>query len=148
MTAEEFIYSWIENFLSVNNAAFNNLPPCPYAKQAWLFNKVVVIENELPKNYEKLLEKHEVIIYAYNPSDITAEDLYQRSLEITNDNIVALDDHPDNIEQVQDVILNAGKYALLLIQERNKLEHARKILKSKDYYKNWDPKYLEEVLGQ
>ena len=30
-------------FLSVPHPAFNGLPPCPYAKQVWLNNKVKVI---------------------------------------------------------------------------------------------------------
>lgn len=146
MTAQKHIEDWITNFLSITSIQFNNLPPCPYAKQAWTKGKVLVIESQDPKNYDALLEEFEVIIYAYNPSSVTADELYKRCLEISNTEIVALDDHPDNIEQVNGIVLNNGKYALILIQKRDKLEQARTYLKSKDYYKNWTKEYFQEVL--
>ena len=37
---EEDIRKWSHDFLEVPNAKLNGLPPCPYAKQAWLDNKV------------------------------------------------------------------------------------------------------------
>jgi len=38
---EADIRKWSHEFLEVPNAKLNGLPPCPYAKQAWLDNKVV-----------------------------------------------------------------------------------------------------------
>ena len=37
---ERDIRNWSHNFLEVPNEKLNGLPPCPYAKQAWLDNKV------------------------------------------------------------------------------------------------------------
>ena len=37
---ERDIRNWSHNFLEVPNVKLNGLPPCPYAKQAWLDNKV------------------------------------------------------------------------------------------------------------
>jgi len=37
---EQDIRNWSHNFLEVPNAKLNGLPPCPYAKQAWLDDKV------------------------------------------------------------------------------------------------------------
>ena len=37
---ERDIRNWSHNFLEVPNAKLNGLPPCPYAKQAWLDDKV------------------------------------------------------------------------------------------------------------
>ena len=143
---EKDIENWILNYLSIPSETFNNIPLCPFAKQAWLSKKVLVLDT-LPQNIKELLQNYEVIIYALNPNDITAEDLFNLAVSLSDDVIVALDDHPNHQEKVGDVVLNNGKYALLLIQERKKLEHARQILKSKGYYNNWDPEYLEEVLG-
>lgn len=146
MTLNFFIEKWILETLSIPNEAFNNVPICPFAKQAWISRKVLVVDT-LPQNIKELLQTYEVVIYALNPKDITAEDLSNLAISLSDDSIVALDDHPDYEEKVDNVILNNGKYALLLIQEREKLEHARKILKAKGYYSNWDSEYLEEVLG-
>lgn len=38
---EQDIRTWSKEFLEVPSAKLNGLPPCPYAKQAWLDNKVV-----------------------------------------------------------------------------------------------------------
>jgi len=143
----EDIRNWIFETLSVPNPIFNNLPACPYAGQAYNQKQVLVIESLCDIDFIQLLNEYEVIIYATDPKKITAEQLFNLSQTISNKTIVALDDHPDHEEKVGDVILNNGKYALLLIQNRKKLEHARKILKHKGYYKNWDEEYLDEVLS-
>ena len=33
---------WISKTLSIPNSTFNHLPPCPYAKKAWMEDKVEV----------------------------------------------------------------------------------------------------------
>ena len=42
--------------------------------------------------------------------------------------------------------LNQGSYALILLQEAEKLQKAREILKKKQYYKNWTKDYLNDVV--
>ena len=59
---------------------------------------------------------------------------------------IALEDHPDHIEQVDDLIFNQGEYAIVLVQEAEKLNKARKILQKQNYYKNWPKEYLEDVV--
>jgi len=147
MSLHSDIEKWITDTLSIPSEIFNNLPMCPYAKQAWFSHKVLILDSENNEDLLKLLQKYEVIIYAYNPKEVTPEELYTKCKKISNDNIVALDDHPDYKESVQDINLNNGKYALILVQERAKLDQARKILKSKGYYKNWSNNYLKEVLS-
>jgi hypothetical protein len=147
MNLKDYIADWIVSYLAVPSSAFNNLPPCPYAKQAWLDNKVYITADSVGAEYKQLLDRYEVIIYAFDPKEISSEDLSNLAASLSDEKIVALDDHPDHEESVGDVILNNGKYALLLVQERTKLNKARKILKSKGYYDSWSPQYLNEVLS-
>jgi len=142
---EESIKEWIFEKLSTPHPVFNNLPACPFAKQAYKQDKVLIVESIVDLDFTTLLSQYEVIVYATDPHNITAEELYNLCLSISNNTIVALDDHPFHEEKVGDVILNNGTYALLLVQERKKLEDARKILKSKGYYDNWSKEYLQEV---
>ena len=146
MEAESHIKEWIFNILSKVNSDFNNLPPCPFAKQAYLQNKILILESFNNENLEQLLNDYEVIIYALNPSEISAEELYNKASSLSNNTIVALDDHPSYEEKVGNTILNNGRYALILVQQRDKLEQARHLLKSKGYYNNWDDEYLRSVL--
>lgn len=155
------IEHWIYNFLSIPSATFNKLPPCPYAKKAWLDNTVkthwlsnefdiVLLINAEIENYTYHWPKNmEVVILGFDYNRITAADLS----EIINSTkpmldkrgYIALEDHPLDPEEVQGVNLNQGDYGLVLLQEKNKLQTARDWLETKGYYKNWSSEYKQEV---
>jgi len=44
ITIADDLRSWSKHVLEVPSAHLNGLPPCPYAKKAWLDNKVKVIQ--------------------------------------------------------------------------------------------------------
>lgn len=149
-TVKQDLESWINDVLSVAHPSFNLLPPCPYAKTAWDENRVdVVLDDPLTHFDPSLLELRDVIVYVFDPAEITVEELYDLAVELNHryPTTVALDDHPLYKETVDDVVLNQSQYALILVQHRDKLEHARNILEAKGYYQHWDPKYLAEVWG-
>ena len=58
-----------------------------------------------------------------------------------------MEDHPQLVEKVKDVVLNQGKYILMFCQNRTKLKTFEDRLRKTDYYKNWSSKYEEEVTG-
>ena len=45
MVSKEDLENWIVETLSKPNPIFNNLPPCPYAKKAWLDGKVLICDD-------------------------------------------------------------------------------------------------------
>lgn len=158
---ESSIDDWIQNFLSKPSKTFNNLPPCPYAKKAWLDNSVLThwldgsfeldvwIRAEI-ENYTYHWPKgKEVVILGFDYDRITADELSNIIDEtkpmLDKRGYIALEDHPLDVEEVQGIKLNHGKYALVLIQPKEKLETARLWLEKKDYYKNWTSKYKQEV---
>ena len=51
---EKEIEKWIMEVIAKPNKIFGNLPPCPYAKKAWLDGKVKVIEDSFTFDYDKL----------------------------------------------------------------------------------------------
>lgn len=150
-SASKHIEDWILDFLSKPNSAFAGLPPCPYARRAWLDGKVVVHEI-LPSNIKDALEftlnhfpeDKDVVLFCMDPKLITAEELY--SLAVSTTDYIILDDHPDQVEQVDGVLLNQGTYAILFVQRRSELERARKELAQTDYYRNFDEEYKQDVL--
>ena len=147
---------WISKTLSIPHKTFNNLPPCPYAKKAWMEDKVEVCAfDSWVDAYSTLLTREydfsntEVIIFAFPSEDITPFQLSSMLEKATatwgKDHIVVLEDHPDDLEQVDEFKLNFGKCCLLLIQLRSKLNEARSYLDSKQYYKNWTQEYKDSV---
>lgn len=144
------IEKWIDECLSISSPVFNNLPPCPYAKRAWRDKKVLVLSETINKYKIKVaLDTLDVVIYAFDSDKITPDELYDIANDInqSDQEMVALDDHPLVEEKVEDQILNQGKYALLFIQNRNKLAEARKSLRDLGYYNFWTSDYLKEVLS-
>ena len=158
------IQDWIENFLCKDNIAFNNMPPFPFAKQAMLDDKIVYHELQpihLPmgdyfvaelENFSYHWPKgKEVVVIGTHPQYISSEELSlsverATSIFLKTRGYIALEDHPDAEEKVLDVCVNQGKYALVLLQERDKLQRARKILQKQDYYKYWTEEYYKEVV--
>ena len=59
---------------------------------------------------------------------------------------VVLEDHPELKEEVGGMNLNFGK-PVLFVQNRKKLTEARKFLETKDYYKNFDEEYKNDILS-
>tara|TARA_B100000902_G_scaffold93213_1_gene96391 strand:+ start:2366 stop:2863 length:498 start_codon:yes stop_codon:yes gene_type:complete len=158
---ESSIDDWIKNFLSKPSTIFNNLPPCPYAKKAWLDKSVLThwlddtfeiklwISAEI-ENYTYHWPKgKEVVVLGFDPSRVTPEEL-SKIIDNTKPMLdergfIALEDHPDDPEVVEGIKLNHGTYGLVLIQEKEKLNTARAWLEKKNYYKNWTKEYKKEV---
>jgi hypothetical protein len=91
--------------------------------------------------------RYEVIVYAYNSADwpyarfhTAVEDANQEFL-LSRD-ILALEDHPADVEDVNGVIMNQGKYALVLVQSLSKLNVAAKQMGAKGFYHTWPEEYL------
>ena len=158
------IEDWILNFLSKPNEVFNGLPPCPYAKKAWVDGKVVVqhldnrfdikqwISAELENYTYQWPKGKEVVVLGFDPLSILphqlSEILEHAKPMLSKRGYTALEDHPFEREEVAGVHLNQGTWALVLLQPTEKLVEARAWLESKDYYKNWDPDYKQEVINR
>ena len=158
-TLRASLEDWIYNFLSKQHPTFNNLPPCPYAKRAWAEGNVLVKEIKDPVDYNLTVElsnyayqwpEKDVVIFAFDPTKISAYELtelvenVQRKV-LNNWGLIALEDHPDEAEEIDTVVLNNGEHGLVLLQERSKLEEARKHLDSLGYYKYWPADYKKDV---
>lgn len=155
------IESWILTRLSAKSEVFNGLPPCPYAKSAWLEGKVKTHflddTHEIKRWIRAEIENYtyhwpkgcEVVVLGFNPLHILPSNL-SKILDDSQDILskrgyTALEDHPFEREEVEGVWLNNGEYALVLLQPTEKLVEARAWLEKKDYYKNWDEDYKKAV---
>ncbi|WP_353480130.1 hypothetical protein [Haliscomenobacter sp.] len=147
------IESWIENFVEVPHPALGGFPPCPFARQARLKRTFEVYLGSDPyydlKNRARWgMGNWEVIIYAYDPVEWSCE-LFSASIESANTehllraDLLALEDHPANVENVNGVIMNQGKYALALVQCLSDLNIKAKQMANKGFYHGWPEEYLQ-----
>jgi len=151
------IEDWIKNSLSTPSPVFNMLPPCPYAKKAWLDKKVAVrqcigldVFSMMEGDTWNWTGKRDVIVYGFDPSAMTPAELTKlvdkaNATFLSDRGFVALEDHPDEIEAVEGINFNQGTWALVLLQERSKLNEARQWLEQKGYYNKWPHDYKNEV---
>jgi hypothetical protein len=147
------IESWIENFVEVPHPALGGFPPCPFARQARMKRTFEVYLGADPyydlKNRARWgMGDREVIIYAYDPEEWSHE-LFSASIESANTehllraDLLALEDHPADVENVNGVVMNQGKYALALVQCLSDLNTKAKLMASKGFYHGWPEEYLQ-----
>ena len=149
------ILHWSETFVEVPHPALGGWPPCPFARQARLNHTVQVLIGADPyfdlRNRSRWgMGAHEVIVYAYDPAQWPYS-RFHSAIETANTefllrkDILALEDHPDSVENVNGVIMNQGKYALVLVQSLSKLNTAAKQMGIKGFYHAWPEEYLTEL---
>ena len=154
-TVRQDIEQWIVNFCEVPHPALGNFPPCPYARSARLKQSYDVFLGTDPyydlKNRSKYgMGNREVIIYAYDPKEWSHE-LFSASLDAANReflldaDILALEDHPSDVENVNGVIMNQGTYALALVQSLSDLNAKARLVARKGFYDSWPEEYLQAL---
>jgi hypothetical protein len=159
-TPKEYITSWLKTFVEVPHPYFNDLPPCPYAKQARLKNKVRMVwisDAEPDSNFWTHIEntdfdQYDVLVLITNRSRWSCNEAYNVRCELNKTfdrkDIVVLEDHPDYKEKVGPVDMSNGRYCLLLVQRKSKLNNFSDILKrTTKYYENWSKKELDDVVN-
>jgi hypothetical protein len=149
---------WMTEFVETPNPLLGNWPPCPYARQARVNNKIEfvysphdVITTTVEQNLNKLEDKDVIVVYFDHTMiqpDILAElvKVYNESFLMPR-NYVALEDHPDSIEYVNTIQMNFGECGLLIISKLDMLNDASDKLREKGYYKHWNQEELDSVVS-
>lgn len=152
-TVKHDIEQWIVNFVEVPHPALGGWPPCPYARSARMKKSYDVHVGVDPyfdlKNRARWgMNNKEVIIYVYDPVEWPYE-LFSESLKTANtehllrNDLIALEDHPTDVELVNGVCMNQGTYALALVQSVSDLNGKARVLAEKGFYHNWPEEYLQ-----
>ena len=149
------ILTWVENFVEVPHPALGNWPPCPFARQARLKGTVGIFTGldpyyDLKNRCRWGMNNYEVIVYAYDPKE-WPHDLFSSSLEQANqdfllrNDLITLEDHPDDPEIVNGVSMNQGQYALALVQPLGDLNQRAVGMAKKGFYDAWPEEYLQAL---
>ena len=153
ITVTRDILTWSETFVEVPHPALGGWPPCPFARQARLKGTVGIFIGQDPyfdlESRASLgMQQYEVIVYAYDPTEWTY-DIFSPRLQAANEDfllaadLIVLEDHPTDVEDVNGVIMNQGKYALSLVQSLSDLDRRAQQMSSKGFYHTWPEQYLQ-----
>lgn len=144
---------WLIDFVEQPNSLLNDWPPCPYARQARLSNKIhIVFDSPLEiAKYIDCLVGHDVVVLCFDHTKFSATQVelftkHINSILIWKD-LVVLEDHPDSLELVNGVKMNFGECGLMVLQKLSKLNSAADQLRAKDYYQNWTQENLDDVVN-
>jgi hypothetical protein len=144
---------WLIDFVEKPNPLLNNWPPCPYARQARVNNKIhIVFDSPLAiANYVSFLENYDVVVLCFNHLEFTATqiELFTRHINsiLMSQDYVVLEDHPNTEEFINGVKMNFSECGLMVLQKLSKLNSAADQLQDKDYYHAWSKLNLDEVVN-
>lgn len=155
----EEIKRWIADVLSVPSDHFNGMPPCPYAKQAWVNGKVKVDfggQGKIIRTIDDWPDECDIVIMVV-PDDWKYSDVEdwcdQENEHLAKDDFVVIpfvpgsrveSGQPDEELEDWDPLVEE-EYAMVFIQSLSELETASAHLMSKGYYKNCTEQFMEYV---
>jgi len=146
------IEQWITDFVEVPHPSLGGWPPCPYAKKARL-ERDFEVRLGMDPYYDLVnlardgLGRKSVVIYVYDAQEWNYEQ-FSFSLKEANENyllkqdILALEDHPNDQEIVNGICMNQGTYAMAMCQSVSDLNAKAKHMASKGFYDTWPEEYL------
>lgn len=151
ISIEDDLRDWSKHVLEVPSLHLNGLPPCPYAKKAWLDKKVKVIEcADVLKSslvYTDLLSQYDLIVLA--SFTIPDAGTMQKTIEEYNDTYAKNDlyfmlFHPeygaeeaelDFLYEHEWVSGIEEEYCMVFIQKLSKVDDLSLQLEKQGYYK-------------
>ena len=152
-SSNQDLKNWILDYLSKPNPVFNNLPPCPFAKKAWLDGNVEIKKfvnyDILQENIQDIVGSKVKIFYFEYPLLPRAEKL-KNIVSWLGDKypqFIFYDEHPDTVEQVGDEVVNSGVTAII-VQDRKDLLEKRAELHKTGYYDKWTPEMKERIFDR
>jgi hypothetical protein len=149
------IEKWIVDFVEVPHPALGGWAPCPYARKARLDRDFTIRIGVNP--YFDLMNvardglgSKSVLILVYDPVEFPhqqfASDLKAANEEaLLHNDILVLEDHPEDPEIVNGISMNQGTYALALVQRLSDLNQKAKLVAKKGFYAAWPEDYLQAL---
>ena len=154
--AERYLINWIVKDLSVPHEQLAGLSKCPFARKAYLDNKVrfTSVEGDalavIMSAADAWDDSAEVEVFIL-PDHMSPDSLWSLMDALNQEylprDLVFLDDHVQAPETQLGLSFNNGRYNLLMMQRLSKLDLASRKLKMLGYYANWTKDYLDQVVS-
>ena len=165
------VRKWSELFLEVPNTHLGGFPACPFAKNTWKNNKVLVEVKRKHKWYKSELNSHiKHLDFDVHELLIFCDPYFNYSLEEFQDIIDAYNNwynkkdiffmgfHPENPanEEEQEFLVTPNgdtpvveqglMYSMMLAQKFSQLQEASDKLHKAGYYDKWPKGYYQDVV--
>lgn len=153
--AQQDIMSWLTDFVEQPNAELHGWSPCPYARKARLSREIEIRQGGADVYMDLMhleMGTKTVIAYVYGPERFSAIE-FNDSIRAVNRgflvprNLIAMADHPSDVEQVGNVVMNQGTWAIAFVQALDQLNDAAQLLAKQGYYQGWPEEYLQTLFA-
>jgi len=162
LNVESDLRSWSSKVLEVPNDHLKGLPPCPYAKQAWLQGKVLVLEADdiavdatrcCDEFYD--LGKELVVVASFNIPDLDEFSLFVDELNKDFDRLHCMQFHPDfgaedaELDFLYDNDWDSSldrEYCMIFIQDLRLVVNASDKLQKLGYYDAYPSSEYDELV--
>ena len=159
------ILHWMEKFVETPHPSFGNMPPCPYARQYRVQDKIKIVEaptqtmctpvwETAEQVFETWNDDFEAIIVAranvarqYNSAEAVSVRIKELNDKYRSKDLVALEDHPQDPEEIDGVQMNHGDLILVVIQRLSKINKHSEMLRNGEYYHKWSKENLDDVVN-
>jgi hypothetical protein len=155
------LLDWSSDVLSKASPHFNDLPPCPYAQQAWLSDSVSVMfkyENNKQclysaiSRFDDLFDLAIIVDFKFDEDPKVFHDYLDQLNDVISEGmfidkdmwVMGFHPHDEESEFVQDVDFEprlVTEYAMIFVQRLSKLQQAADKLDKKGYYNVYDDQY-------
>lgn len=143
---------WVETTLSVPSPRFQNLPPCPYSREALLKDKVdircvdggqlLACVADLATTWD---DRHELVLLAAEPDTIAPEALAAGIVEanacLEASDLVVFFDHPRCMDPKHRVTSANGRYVFVGMQRLSLFIEAARPLHKRKYFEQAEKQY-------
>ena len=161
---EADIRKWSHEFLEIPNAKLNGLPPCPYAKQAWLDNKVAFsintgLQGLLKEVNDFEYHDYDIVVWAseYLPDMEYLDgfcDGVNETLSLVGLDMHLMVFHPDyGAEEAgleflldDDVTDESLEYCMVFVQKLSLLDDAALSLEKSGYYQHFPDEIYQSLV--
>jgi hypothetical protein len=145
------VLNWVTGFVERPNALLEGWPPCPYARKARLDGQFEIRPGSVdPYTDLRSTDMGDlmVIAYVYDPKKFTANEFNQQVQAVNRGflipkNMIGLADHPDDVEDINGVIMNQGTWAIAFVQPLDKLNRFARLIAGRGFYDGWPEDYLK-----
>ena len=161
------ILQWMEKFVEVPHPSFGNMPPCPYARQYRVQDKIKIVQAPLDAkgfppdiwktaeqvfdtwndDFEAIIVAREHVARRWNTAEEVSAQIKELNDKYKSKDLVALEDHPMDPEEIDGVRMNHGDLILVVIQRLSKINKHSEMLKGGEYYDKWSQENLDDVVN-
>lgn len=138
---EEHIKDWVKKTSKIR-PELGNFPLCPYSSNA----KYLIIQTNID-DIGPIFGYDIVFFFVEDYLDLSTLRFWVKYYNERYPELIFFEDSPQSNTFIKGISTSNGKYNIVTMQDRKKLQQSRQILANSGYYEHWSKEMLELIVG-